>query len=324
MLGGVLYSMIYVFQILLASSLLFVFLILTKMLSSSYIDKDFQQLVDNLNTKYTTRLRTKELEELYEGEVEQKTFISKLDSLLELSNLRQKFKFLTSEVYLMIVGLSAVGIAILTQILFNFAILTIASSCSVILLFYVFLRGMNRVALNSIDDQCLLFTNTLLNMFKTDTEFVDTFDKTSMYLKQPLRSYVEVFVASCRHGKSLTKSLDALCDKIPNKHLRQMIINLKVCSEYTENYTVILDRYRSIFSFYTKQRAKRKAKVRAGRISIVSSLVVSVFLFNMVEELAPNTRDVLLHTIPGNGLLLLGLGILVFIVYNLITLDVIK
>lgn len=279
------------------------------------------EFLTNMNDKYEERMKVKEAKLLYEGTTDDNKFIDRIDDLINKSSIRVIFPFLTSE---LLIGLSIV-IASLTTYVFNkyypYWLFDIAVFISSMLFLVLILRYMARRTYDKIDDQLLIYLNTLINLCGANDDIVVIFDKSTVYLKEPLKSFTEQFVFECRKGIPVHKAFKNFEDKIESKRFKQLLKNLSICSKHEANYKEILSKSKVILKHYFIEKERRKRAIYMGRMSIFSTFVVGMYLFSLIGSINTTMMDSLKTTILGNIIIGYNLLVVIIAIYKFITLD---
>lgn len=275
----------------------------------------------DINDKYEKRLKDREIKQLYEGVSSDLKFIDKIDDLIDRSGIRILFPILTSEMFIFITFLLAFIIAYIIFYFTSYWLYFVGTFFGVIFAIILILKLMARRTYDRIDDQILLYINTLINICSSNDDIITIIDKAIPYLGSPLRQYSEQFVFECHRGISLDKAFKNFEDKVESKRFRQLLKNLSICSKYEANYKKILNKSRIIMKHYYVEKERRRKEVAQGRQQIIITLVLGLILFRITGSFTDNLFYIMKHTTFGNVLLSYMLVVVLIAIYKFITLD---
>ncbi len=278
-------------------------------------------LFGNVQGQYEKRKKQREVTLLLEGDKDDKKLIEKMDYLIESSRINQTFPLLTSEIFMAVTIIFSLITAVIVQILTKVSIFSIAAFFLIIMIVILILRALSKSTYDKIDDQVLIYLNTLENLAASNSDIVEIIEKSLEYTKEPLRSYNEEFVFQCKKGIPITTAFKNYQDKIESRRLKQVLKNLEICSKYEANYREILNKSRVIMKNYFLEKERRKKEVREGRFAIISVVVIGIILFNLVGSFNEDLYFYLKNTTAGNIILGYNIAVLLFAIYKFITID---
>lgn len=196
------------------------------------------------------------------GELEKKSFVAKLDSNLAYGGLYTKFPKLTAETFLaaMLAGSFVVFIAFLLltgHVGVSFAVLGVAWSA--VYESICFVRAVRR---KRIEEEILHCLDLLEMNALTSTDIIQIIGKTAVKVKKPLRTELLSAVTDAEHSGYSSPALRRLCNRIENKYLKDLILNLDICSRFKANYGEVLKAGKKIFmqDMANRQRMKKLYK----------------------------------------------------------------
>lgn len=280
-----------------------------------------QGFLGSITDKYIHRKKNREISMLLEGEKEEKSFLERVDLLIERASLKVWLPFITSEILIVFTIFVAFTCAFIFQRISGVVVFSIAVFFSVIFLVFVLLKQLAKHTYDKIDDQVLIYINILENLASSNSDIVEIMEKSLPYIKEPLKSYSAQFIFECKKGLPIYKAFKNFENKIESKRFRQLLKNLEVCSKYEANYKEILTKSRVIMKNYFTEKERRKKEIREGRIAIGTVLILGVFLINLVSSFNDNLHDQLKHTFIGNIIIGYNLFVIMLALYKLITLD---
>jgi tight adherence protein B len=275
-----------------------------------------------LDERYEKRLSKKQLEIIYNGSYENKKYIEKVDDIIESSSIRFIFPLITSEIFLF----SSIVIAVVSTtafhaFIYSSVIFDILIFISGLFLPYLLLKKATAIVGGKIDSQILPWLNTLSNLSATNDDIVAIVEKSTLYLKTPLRKYAEGFVLEAKQGVELQNAITHFEDKVSNRRLKQFIRNLGVCSKHDADYKKVINKSKILLRGYFIEKARRKKDITQGKMDIVVTLVIGIVLFYIVVALQPEFSKTITETFIGNLLIGYNLFVLLFGIYKMITID---
>ncbi|MBB6716649.1 hypothetical protein [Clostridium gasigenes] len=280
-----------------------------------------QLALGNLKGKYEDRQKLREVAILLEGEKEEKSFLEKVDKLIESSRIRKWMTFITSEILIFITLFFAFVCAFFVQKAFGIIIFSIPVFFAVIIFVVLALKSLSKITYDKIDDQVLLYINILENLSAANSDIVEIMQKSLPYLKEPLGEYTMQFVFECKKGLPIDMAFKNFENKIESLRFKQLLKNLAVCSKYQANYREILNKSRIIMKYYFVEKERRKKEVRKSRGAIVTVVIVGLLLFKLVSGFTENYFELLKSTLTGNLILGYNIFVLLYAIYKFITID---
>lgn len=310
----ILYALLFVFLAILCYGFTFLVVDLKK---RNFLSTFF----DSFSKKYEERQIEQEAKLLYEGATEEKTFMERIDLLLQRSRLKEALPFLTSEILILITLLAAVVISITVYAYCKFLIASIAAFILVIFAVIITLQFMARITFNKIDKIQLGYSSVLKNLSISNSDIVLIFEKSIPYASEPLKGYVEQFVFECKKGIPISKAFKGFEDKIENKRFKQLIKNLEIASKHDANYEKVLNESRIIFKHYFAEKERRKKAIINGRAGILLIVIIGFVVLKLLEAFTGDILTQLRQTPVGNVLLIYFLLVFIYAFYKFVTLD---
>ncbi len=280
-----------------------------------------KSLWSNVQDKYDDRRKNREVILLLEGEKENKTFLEKIDSLIENARIKILLPFMTSEILIGITLCIALISAFIAQKVFGLVVFSIPVFFTVIMFVVLALRSLSKVTYDKIDDQVLLYINTLENLAASNSDIVQIMEKALPYINEPLKEFSRQFIFECKKGIPIDLAFRNFEGKIESQRFKQLLKNLAVCSKYEANYREILNKSRVIMKNYFVEKERRKKEVREGRLAIISVVIVGLLLFKLVGGFTDNLFYLLKTTLVGNMILGYNICVVLYAIYKFITLD---
>lgn len=273
------------------------------------------------SSKYEERRKNRDVYILLEGETEDITFLEKIDLLIERSGLRSYIPFVTGEILIVFSIISALIISILFQKISGQILFSIAIFFIIIFFIYLSLRQLSKITYDKIDDQLLVYINTLENLTSTNSDIIEIMEKALPYMREPLKTFSRQFTFECKKGVTKEEAFKNFENKIESKRFKQLIKNMEICSKYEANYKEILNKSRVIMKNYFSEKERRKKEVRQGRIAIITVIIIGIILFKIVLQIDDGLALQLKNTFIGNIIMGYNLFVVLFAMFKFITLD---
>ncbi len=288
---------------------------------SKSIEKSVIKMFSATEHSYKARKEVEEARRLEDGNQEKKSFIYKLDLMIERSGLRKKIPFLNTEVYIgltiVIASLGFILVSSITGIWLLGAVVIMATVIGAYAIIYI----LSGIAYEKVDETILPFVNILENYSGTNDDIVSILGKTYPYLENPLREHIEEFYDEVNSSGDVTRAFRNLEVKIENERFKEIIRNLEICSRHEANYQEIIKDTRVTLMDYLEAKQKRKAIIKQGRIEILMSIGLCSVMISMFTGFVPNLFNILINSPVGNAILLYCIIVLGICLWNIISFD---
>lgn len=221
--------------------------------------------------------RTKDLEEyqkLYGNTDEKMSKLTKLDTELEMSGIRRKFPFVTTEILIAcLVGVLVVTIIGVFSLTSNF-LLTVMVVMLMVFAYKLTMKMLIEKNIKNIDDGLVEFVNQLYSYSNASNDIVTIVGYAVPYLSEPLYSVMHACVQEARMTGNIDIAFQRVNLKLKHRQLNMFLDNLVECSHNSANYKEVIDRSYETISVYVSNKEERKAKAMEGNVAIISMLVV--------------------------------------------------
>lgn len=221
--------------------------------------------------------RTKDLEEyqkLYGNTDNKMGRLTKLDTEIEMSGLRRKFPFLTTEILiaglLSTIVITTIAVFVLTK---NF-LLTVMVVMLIVFAYKLTMKMLVEQNIKNIDDGLVEFVNQLYSYSNASNDIVTIVSYAVPYLTEPLYSVMHACVQESRMTGNIDIAFQRVNLKLKHRQLNMFLDNLVECSHNSANYKEVIDRSYETISIYVANKEERKAKAMEGNVAIISMLVV--------------------------------------------------
>lgn len=284
----------------------------------SRMKKTLASIYSRLSEQEKNRAEADRKERDLHGINTKRDMLDKLDEELAYSGLKEKFNWLTTEIFILIEVIAVGLIAAITALAVNPFVGLIAGALVVILFKAVVL-----ILISSREKKTerimLQFMNIVDNFAKTSDDLMSIFERASRYIDEPLSSQIYDAVIQAKNTGDSLVALQDLQDKVKNKHFKVLVRNLEISSRYETNYSEIIEDCREVFHTYIQsEKEKRNMRVN-GAMQIFTMIAVGVLCCSMIGDISGSGGNVITvligYGIPGMVLLVAGALILVAALY---------
>lgn len=272
----------------------------------SRVQKTIQSVYSRMNEQERARAQLERQQRDIHGSGGKKDLLARVDEELAYSGIKAKFKWITTEIYIIVVLLTtALSGTIVTLILGLWQ--GLVASAFVFTAFKLTLSLLANYRDKKTETIMLQFMNIVDNFSKTSDDLISIFEKASKYIDEPLSSQIFDAVSEAKNTGDTLTALQELQDRVKNKHFKVLVRNLEISSRFETNYSDIVEDCRSIFHEYIKSE-KEKRSIRWNGLAEISAMLVTgfacVYLIGDITE----QGNIIYTLINGGiaGLLILG------------------
>lgn len=310
-------------MIFIIKGILFLLLFTTIFLFINYVKENYtnNDIYELVERKYLKRKSEKEQIRIEMGNVKEKTFLGKMDLLIERSGIRKKIHFFNTESYMIINIVLIFASMIFGIIKYKFWIIGIVFSVIAVLILYLILTIMANVNYERIDKEVMTFINILENYSGTNDDITLIMEKTYPFIKEPLSSYIHEFCNDVYTRGDLQEAFRRFEARIENERIKDIIRNLEICSRHEANYKEIIKDSRETLKDYLAAKEERKSIIKNKRIEITMCIVVSGVILSICKSFVPNIWQLLKTTFIGNVILLYCITVITICISNIIGFD---
>lgn len=274
----------------------------------SRMQKTIQTLYSRMSEQEKARAQAERQERDIHGAGGKHDILARIDTELAYSGIKEKFRWMTTEIYLMIV---AIAVAIVTTAVVVTSGLWWGLFAG--LLTYLSLRltvSLMVASRNKKTESIMLqFMNIVDNFSKTSDDLISILEKSSRYIDEPLSSQIYDAVIEARNTGDTLTALQELQDKVKNKHFKVLIRNLEISSRFETNYSDIVEDCRDIFHNYLKSEKEKRSLRVSGLIEILTMGLCGVFCVFTLGDMTESGN--LITSLLNGGIL--GIVILVYL-----------
>lgn len=279
----------------------------------SRVQKRIKSLYSQMSEQEKLRAEEERHQRDIYGEGKKTDFLASIDERLAYSGLKDKLRWLTTEVYILSVLLISVvcgTVVVVTRGL----ILGLLTTILIILGFELFISLLISIRNKRTEAIMLQFMNIVDNFSKTSDDLISILEKSSRYIEDPLGSQIYDAVIAARHSGDTMTALQELQDNVKNKHFKVLIRNLEISSRYETNYSEIIEDCREVFHSYIKSE-KEKQNIRLNGVMEIGIMLLCGYLCAVLMGDMTSYPNIFYALLSGGPL---GQAILVLIVISVI------
>lgn len=263
----------------------------------SRMQKTIQSLYIQMSDQEKARAEAERQQRDIHGEGIKTDWLGRLDEELAYSGIKDKLKWMTTEIYIIIVTLITTFVVTITVVIGGLwqgllaGILTIA-------IFKLTITLISNSRDKKIETQMLQFMNIIDNFSKTSDDLIDILEKASRYIEDPLGGQIYDAVQEARNTGDSLLALQELQNNIKNKHFKILIRNLETSSRFENNYSDIIEDCRNIFHDYIKAQKEKRSIRLNGAAEILIMVFTGAISVSMIGQIADdgNVIKVLLNS----------------------------
>lgn len=252
------------------------FYIVLTLINEGMFKNKIDDTIKNLNSKFENRVKNED--SFYISKKRNKK-LTHIDDLIKRSGIRDYIP-ITSEMIIMLTIVISVVFFIGSCVFTKNRLLQIEFGALGFMLPKLVLEEVATRRFNLIDDKILMFIDTAINFSQTKNEALYIFQNTAMFLNGPLKNIIEQLANELNRGIPANKAFDNAIDSTDNIRFKQVIRNLYNVSEKDADYKGVLEKARDTHERYYDQKLKASRKIKSGKISMVSLIVIIIIMIN--------------------------------------------
>lgn len=283
------------FAVIILTVVLFIAILVTTFLTLKYfkeyrvLKSSFTKTYNRLSESEKIRLQAQKQKKLIYGDTNDKSLLTKLDNMLAYSGLKQKFKFLSSELVLIaLVLLSALSI-IISNMIFGDITIGLVVLALVVFTFVSLLKLLCNFQYKRVHDSVLKFTNIIENFAATSNDLVAILEKSCVYINEPLKSKVYNCVVEARNSGDKDYALRKLQDSVENEYFKELIRTLRISSGFEANYSEVIRDGKSALQNNLKYEAEKQAlrnNARGEMLALAGVGALCVFMSSQITYMS--------------------------------------
>ena len=290
---------------------------------SKVIEKQFNKIYRKMDATEKLRIATqKRNKELY-GKVDKISFQTKVDLKIKHAGIRDKLPWCSTEIFFGLVAILGVVLFFVIRIIRGITLYAFAGFILAIAIAYGTLEILSVKRYNDTENSVISFANIIENFASGTSDLVTIFEKSSLYIDEPLKTALRRCVATARTTGDIGLAIDELQENIEYEQFQMLVRNLEISSRYEANYIEIIHENRDMLQTHLRDQRERKEIYRDGRIQILTLLALGGWCCSMLSGISGSDESLmttLLSSVSG----IIVLVILVIIVLICLFLAFIK
>lgn len=250
----------------------------------SRMQKTLQALYVQMSDQEKARAEAERQQRDIHGEGVKTDWLGRLDEELAYSGIKEKFSWLTTELYVIIVMLTATLVMTVTVVVSGLW-QGIMAACLVVSAFKLVITLISNARDRKTETQLLQFMNIIDNFSKTSDDLVEILEKASRYIDDPLGGQIYDAVQEARNTGDSMMALQDLQNNVKNKHFKILIRNLETSSRFENNYSDIIEDCRNIFHDYIRAQKEKRSLRMNGVMEILIMVAVGILSVVMVGQM---------------------------------------
>lgn len=251
----------------------------------SRMQKTIQSLYVQMNDQERARAEAERQQRDIHGEGIKTDWLGRLDEELAYSGIKDKFRWMTTEIYIIIVTLTTTLIST-AFVLFAGLWQGFLAGVITILMFKLAITLLGNARDKRTEAQLLQFMNIIDNFSRTSDDLVDILEKASRYIEDPLGSQIYDAVQEARNTGDSLLALQDLQNSVKSKHFKILIRNLETSSRFENNYSDIIEDCRAIFHDYIKAQKEKRSIRFNGVAEILIMVATGGVSISMIGQIA--------------------------------------
>ena len=166
----------------------------------------------------------------------------------------------------------------------------------------------------TIDKSLLEFLNQLGNFSAIQGEITNVLHQTAQYTPPILAEALEGCYIEAQTTGNVSAALMGLADQFEHEKFKEIIINLEVCSRYTANLKVIVDR-RNLMDAKRASQERRAIADSAIIEMVILSVMLLIVLLVVDTMVKASIWDILFHSLV--GYIALGVAGICYLIFGL-------
>lgn len=277
----------------------------------SRMQKTIQTLYSRMNEQEKSRAQAERQQRDIHGAGGKRDILARLDEELAYSGIKDKFKWMTTEIYIIIILVIVALALIITTALFGLFV-GVATGFLVYICLRTIISVMVSVRNKNTESVMLQFMNIVDNLSRTSDDLISILEKASKYIEEPLSSQIYDAVVEARNTGDTLLALQDLQDRVKNKHFKVLVRNLEISSRFETNYSDIVEDCREIFHNYLKaEKEKRNIRI-SGLLEIATMLGCGFLCIYLISDIVDN-GNIVVTLLQGGPV---GIAILVLLIVS--------
>lgn len=279
------------FAVIILTVVLFIAVVTCTFLIKRYL-KEYRVLKNNFTKTYNRlsesekiRLQAQKERKLIYGDTHEKGLLTKLDNLLMYSGIKTKFKFMSSEIMLILIILVATISIIISQMITDDLTMGLVAATVFVFIMISVLKVMCNVQYKRVHDSVLKFTNIIENFAATSNDIIAILEKSCVYLSEPLKSKVYNCIVEARNSGDKDYALRKLQDSIENDYFKELIRTLRISSGFEANYSEVIREGKEALQNNLKYESEKQSLRNNARAEMLALAAVGMLCIFMSSQI---------------------------------------
>lgn len=216
--------------------------------------------------------------ELY-GKHLRENWVTRFDSLLHYSGLFRKYKFLSTEIVIilmvLILGVVFFGSFVIFDGLNGWYYILVAELVTYLIIMS-WLNNMRMKEYRKCGKQMLSFVNIVSNYASTTDDLINILERAAYGLDEPLRTVINEAYIKARSTGNTSEALKQLEYSLEYPFFKTVIRNLELASRNEANYSVIVNECREMLQNNLENEKELEIIYRNGRIKLVGTVAAGM------------------------------------------------
>lgn len=221
------------------------------------LKRAWEKSVKVLDQKNKNRKELEKKQEVLFGEMERKNLSAGLDRLFAYSGIYSRFPHLTAEKFTSVLAVGICMETVLVWLLSGRLFTALAAAAVTLTVILELLKLLRAVRRRKIEEESLHFLDLLEMNALTSQDVIQIFRKTAAKVSDPLKTELFNMVADAEHSGA-SAAVRKLAGRVENPYLKDLFLNLEICSRYKANYGEVISAAKKIF----QQDAAAREKLR--------------------------------------------------------------
>ncbi|MFI3238274.1 MAG: hypothetical protein R3Y47_09665 [Lachnospiraceae bacterium] len=244
---------------------------------------------------------TMQWSEYHRQRIKKESFFMRIEKRLLHSGLTKRVPFLSVEVYIVsLICLASACFIVCIMISKSLLFATIAFLTTILVIEGI-LQAIRIRNYKRIDKSLLEFVNLLGNYSISSGEIIHALYAVSKYMKEPLKSALEESYYEANTSGDIEEAIDHLMDKIPHPKFIEFMRNLKICTKYSADYSILIQSTRRSLQDYSKSCKERYSMMQEGLINMgILIIMLFVMMISVDQMIEGAVMEIMLYTTVGN------------------------
>lgn len=282
---------------------------------------ELERITGWLERRYKKRLQKEAELQLLVGNRCRKQRLYLIDKMLEYSGFKRKIRYLTAELFLILVLMLSIIAGIFAYMYSEKAVAALSVAGLTFIVAFLVVYIMSGVYYISLEKNIMTFLNLIDNFNKSEDDIVEIIRRTVGYVDNPLKELLRDFCNDAKMLGDTRVAFENLEGKIEHDKCRELIRNIEVCSRYDSDYAEVIHDCRVSMTDYLSIKAERRAIISNGRMEVVILLASAVVIVMLYAGISESMWSLLTDTFIGNCILMYCAVVLIVCLVMMVLFD---